>query len=230
VAGKEDNCDPFAAASSAKKRRTADGVPDDFIELAATELAPVNPTNKFVIGAYQAPPWSPQGIAVPNTPDTLHDEIQAFCRITCPTAEERVQREAAVERLRSFVKGRWGGACVNIYGSHVTGLSLFTSDVDTVVMGMGEARPIFALGDALHRQPCVLDLQVISTAKVPIVKYIDAESHIAIDISFDEASGVENSRIMGDFARLFPAMPPLVIVLKYMLKQRKLDEVYTGGK
>lgn len=52
---------------------------------------------------------------------------------------------------REFVTSRWPGATVEIYGSHVTGLSLFTSDIDTVVMGIPEEKPIYALGDGLYQ-------------------------------------------------------------------------------
>ena len=113
----------------------------------------------------------------------------------------------------------------------MTGLSLFTSDVDTVVMGIPDKQPIYAVGDGLYQKSFVLDesLEVIDKARIPIIKYVDAESNVSVDISFDEPGGVENTRLMKQYVRDFPAMPPMIIVLKYMLKQRKLDEVYTGG-
>ena len=70
-----------------------------------------------------------------------------------------------MQRLRDFIQGRWPKAQVVIYGSHVTGLSLFTSDIDTVVLGLGVEKPIYALGDALHQKDFVLDLQVFHPLK-----------------------------------------------------------------
>lgn len=54
---------------------------------------------QYLTGEF-APPWSPDGIEIPNTARTLHKEIQSFCRITAPTPEEHTQREAVVQRLR----------------------------------------------------------------------------------------------------------------------------------
>jgi len=164
-----------------------------------------------------------------NTKRTLHDEVVAFCRLTAPTAAEIAGREEAAGRLREYVQSRWPQAKVEIYGSHVTGLSLFSSDIDTVVMDTNDPKVIYSLGDGLNFMDWVVDIQVIDKARVPIIKYVDAPTQIAVDVSFDEASGIENTAMMHRYVQQFPAMPPLVIVVKFFLKQRGLDETYTGG-
>eukprot|EP00658_Telonema_sp_P-2_P018718 TRINITY_DN17331_c0_g1_i1.p1 TRINITY_DN17331_c0_g1~~TRINITY_DN17331_c0_g1_i1.p1 ORF type:complete len:296 (-),score=47.19 TRINITY_DN17331_c0_g1_i1:323-1210(-) len=88
-----------------------------------------------------------------------------------------------------------------------------------------------AASDVYKRQfmDWVVDIQVIDKARVPIIKYVDEPTQIAVDISFNEASGIENTLMMHDYVKQFPAMPPLVIIVKYFLKQRGLDDTYTGG-
>ena len=94
-----------------------------------------------------------------NTKRTLHDEVVAFCRLTAPTAAEIAGREEAAGRLREYVQSRWPQAKVEIYGSHVTGLSLFSSDIDTVVMDTNDPKVIYSLGDGLNFMDWVVDIQ-----------------------------------------------------------------------
>lgn len=67
--------------------------------------------------------------------------------------------------------------------------------------------------------------QVISRAKVPLVKFDDTASGVSVDISFDVANGPEAAAITRQLMGALPAMRPLVMLLKVFLQQRQLNEV-----
>lgn len=67
--------------------------------------------------------------------------------------------------------------------------------------------------------------QVISRAKVPLVKFDDVASGVSVDISFDVANGPEAATVTRQLMDELPAMRPLVLLLKVFLQQRQLNEV-----
>ena len=67
--------------------------------------------------------------------------------------------------------------------------------------------------------------QIIGKAKVPIIKFTEAESGFNFDISMDVANGPEAAEFVSKLMRALPPMKPLVLVLKMFLQQRQLNEV-----
>ncbi|KAI3436347.1 hypothetical protein D9Q98_002400 [Chlorella vulgaris] len=177
-------------------------------------------------------PWlaSLNGIRSPLL--RLHQEIVEFCRYLAPSPEEQVQRQAAIDRIEGVVKAIWPKASLQVFGSFATGLYLPTSDVDAVVMGSGCTdipQGLKALATSLARKNMAKNMQVIARAKVPIVKFEDAETGYNFDVSFDVANGPEAAENVRALMDALPPMRPLVMVLKVFLQQRELNEVYSGG-
>jgi non-canonical poly(A) RNA polymerase PAPD5/7 len=121
---------------------------------------------------------------------------------------------------------------VTLFGSTKTGLCLPTSDIDLTV-SLPEASwgssPTLVLAEALRARHVCERLQVISNARVPIVKMWDAKTRAAVDISFNASSGPATCVVVNDFAREFPQLRPLSFVLKYFLHLHCLNEPYLGG-
>lgn len=147
-----------------------------------------------------------------------------------PTEAERRIRAALLERLREVTSKVFPAAKMLVFGSYATDLYLPTSDIDVCVMGSGESQrdALRRLGSAL-RQQGFERVQCIDNAKVPIVKCVDSNSGISVDVSFDVSNGPENVGLIQDYLRRYPALRPLVLVLKCFLLQRKLNEVFSGG-
>ena len=162
----------------------------------------------------------------------LHAEIVDFCRFLEPTAEEQKTREESVERVRAAVSAIWPEARFEVHGSFATGMYLPNSDIDAVILDSGARSPavcLKALALSLSRKGMASDIQLIAKARVPIVKFIEKRSGVQFDISFDVANGPASAEIVRANTRRFPALRPLVTVLKAFLQQRALNEVYSGG-
>ena len=76
-----------------------------------------------------------------------------------------------------------------------------------------------------HPQRC---MQVVAKAKVPIIKFVENESSVNFDISFDVPNGPIAAGFVRDLMDTLPPMKPLVLVLKIFLQQRAFNEVRMG--
>lgn len=176
------------------------------------------------------PIWARSGAYHRTFHLALHQEILDFVRYVTPTTAERAVRAALLERLQGITASVFPAADMQVFGSYATDLYLPTSDIDVCVMGCGESQKdaLRQLGSAL-RQHGFERVQCIDNAKVPIVKCVDTNSGISVDVSFDVSNGPANVGLIKDYLRRYPALRPLVLVLKCFLLQRKLNEVFTGG-
>eukprot|EP00741_Cyanophora_paradoxa_P003034 tig00000663_g2946.t1 len=175
------------------------------------------------------PPWAPpEGYTLSDGRLCLHNEILDFVQYVSGTEEDRKSREELVERVRQVLLGLWPSSEVKVFGSFATDLFLPTSDIDLVVFGCGSS-PLKRASEALGRKAWVSKMQVIGKARVPIVKFVDTETGVPVDICFGQESGPQNVPFIREHIEKMPALRPLIVVMKYFLLQRALNETYTGG-
>ena len=164
----------------------------------------------------------------------LHNEILDFADFISPTKSEMLRRRALVTELKQIVKDLWGsdGVRLEVFGSTLTGLALPTSDVDMVVFDAphaGSVRPLRELAKELKRRKLVSYIEVIGKARVPIIKLHHIKSDLDADICFDQPGGLQMASLIKTMLDSVPAMRPLILVMKYFLVQRELNETYRGG-
>ncbi|KAJ8616388.1 hypothetical protein MRB53_035760 [Persea americana] len=162
----------------------------------------------------------------------LHNEILDFCEFISPTQEEQAARAAAVQRVFGVVKYIWPHCNVEVFGSFKTGLYLPTSDIDVVILDSMVRTPqvgLQAVSRALSQRGIAKKMQVIGKARVPIVKFVEKESGVAFDVSFDVENGPKAAEFIKDAVARIPPLKPLCLILKIFLQQRELNEVYSGG-
>ena len=80
-----------------------------------------------------------------------------------------------------------------------------------------------------RRERARRSLEVVESARIPLVKYVDAASGTAVDVSFDVESGLRTGKLVRSYIDAMPPLRPLVLVLKFFLSQRGLNETFTGG-
>jgi non-canonical poly(A) RNA polymerase PAPD5/7 len=158
-----------------------------------------------------------------------------------PTEFEDSVRFDLVSRLRASVRNHWTDADIYPFGSFVAGLYLPTADMDLVFASDSylagryakyhEKRSLWKFNDFLISQgiPVTGSIEVISKAKVPIVKYVDRRTGLRVDISFENDTGIIANKTFKDWKIQYPAMPILVTVIKQFLAMRGLNEPVNGG-
>ena len=123
-----------------------------------------------------------------------------------------------------------------------TGLYLPTADIDVVVLSrdfqsFGQKTicqsntQMFKFGKLLENSGLATpgSLEVITGAKVPIIKFVDKLTAIRIDVSFENDTGIIANGTFARWRDQYPAMPILVTVVKQFLMMRGLNEVVFGG-
>jgi non-canonical poly(A) RNA polymerase PAPD5/7 len=161
---------------------------------------------------------------------SLHEEIIDFTRFMSPHADEIEQRKKLVEQFREIVTSLWEHATVETFGSAETQMFLPKSDVDLVILNAPDGKdPLFQLAEQLEQRALVSYLEVIDKARIPIVKFVDKESNLSVDVAFNTAGGLATADLVKHYMRMFPSFRPLTLVLKYYLSQRSLNETYNGG-
>ncbi|CAN6637977.1 poly(A) RNA polymerase protein 2 [Trichomonascus vanleenenianus] len=168
-----------------------------------------------------------------NVADWLTREIKDFVAYMSPSAEEIKARNEAVRRIRDLVHGLWHDAEAHVFGSYATDMYLPGSDIDMVVLsdsGRYDTKAqLYKLASKLRASGHCKQVEPIVKTRVPIIKMVDGPSNINIDISFEQPQGVTAVNTIQGWAREFPCLRYLVLVIKQFLAKRRMNEVRTGG-
>jgi non-canonical poly(A) RNA polymerase PAPD5/7 len=138
----------------------------------------------------------------------------------------------------------WPNATLHSFGSYAYGIYLPTADMDLCFVshrfrdtGRPEfevkrnAKLLYKFMNCLDRAgiPSSYDKQVIASARVPIIKFVDQKTGLKVDISFENLGGVNALSTFNAWKATYPALPVLVSMIKQFLLMRDLSEVHTGG-
>ncbi|KAJ9445849.1 Poly(A) RNA polymerase cid14 [Diplonema papillatum] len=184
------------------------------------------------------PMWCTRSYTHPSRYVRLHDEAVDLVKYLRPTHEEDFMRKKVVLDLTAIADELFPGSRVLSFGSVVTGLILPMSDVDMTIMYPVVEDDADALHTAMDKladyiaQKGLCDEaypQVIKQTKVPIVKFTHRETWIDVDVSFNAPNGRVNSEMVAQYCARLPIAKPMIMLVKYFLQQRSMNEPFTGG-
>ncbi|ULU12224.1 hypothetical protein L5515_001588 [Caenorhabditis briggsae] len=165
----------------------------------------------------------------------LHEEIVDLYHWIKPNEIEVRLRTKVYEKVRDSVSQRWQHKPIKIsmFGSLRTNLFLPTSDIDVLVeCDDWVGTPGDWLGETargLENDNIAESVTVFGGAFVPIVKMVDRDTRLSIDISFNTVQGVRAASYIAKVKEEFPLIEPLVLLLKQFLHYRNLNQTFTGG-
>eukprot|EP01132_Coremiostelium_polycephalum_P004550 gene4550-5668_t len=207
---------------------------------AYKQTNPTTPLQAYLL------PWSEPPLPYPHPRFSikLHQEILDFVSDVGERTYPHVQNcHQVINLIKTVVKRLWPNAELDIFGSFMTGLWLPSSDIDIVVnygmnMNIKPKNALFLL-EVLEKQlrtdlnHCILTMLCIPSAKIPVIKLVTKEN-IAVDISFRESptsphTGIAARDLVADNVREVVGLYPLAIVLKWFLRERGLNNTYSGG-
>lgn len=180
-------------------------------------------------GKLPLPPWAKSEYKGKGI-ESLTEEIKDFIKFIETPNYEKLVRKELVNRIKLIIESHIPQCKCYTFGSYCTNLSIPSSDIDIVVLGLPPKKKVLHMVSHLISQYniCKKPL-VISKAKVPIVKLEDSLSKIHIDISFDEEGGIKNTKIINSLLKKYKWARELILILKYYISERGLDEPFTGG-
>ena len=169
----------------------------------------------------------------------LHYEILDFCDFIQLNDEEKKLREDTFNFIKNTIKSNYTEYNCILYWSFKTDLSLPDSDIDVLIIskeGKDEEisknkkldETLKKIYELFYSTKSFSYLEIIK-AKVPIIKCTYKETNINVDISFFRKNGFSAVKTIEKVIDNFPEIKPLMLVIKYTLRQRQLNEIYKGG-
>ena len=175
---------------------------------------------------------------------TLHSQVSSFASTAGPDDSDLQNRLVIQKKVSEAIAALYPEARLEVFGSGATGLALKCADIDLVVLGVGPepsaggggfsrndredlVRMLRKIEKSLRREKIVWKANVISTAKVPIIKM--NAGRYAVDLTVGASNGLSAVQWIKDQVTDFVAMRPLILVLKKLLKTHHLDDASTGG-
>jgi len=163
----------------------------------------------------------------------MSQEIMDFHDYLAPSEKSIADRELVKEMLSSTIKELWPTSEVGVFGSTATKLFLPDSDIDIVVLvEISDKRfntILHKLGNYLLSKGIVDYIEVITTARVPIIKLREKTTQIKADICFNRINGLKAAEMINSFQTVFPEFRYLVYIIKAFLRARNLHESFKGG-
>jgi non-canonical poly(A) RNA polymerase PAPD5/7 len=207
---------------------------DEFIPFGENSSSSGKSESPTLLTAADAP-WIRELVDTSEPPFVrLHNEILEFCEFVALSNEEMRIRKAILAEITELITDEYPSAEVSVFGSQMTKILTPTSDVDIAVLNIEPDKKdvistLYGVADLFAKNKVASYLEVISTAKVPIVKMDHASSGISVDICVNNSSGIDTGRFIRQHAEEFPPLRPMCIILKIFLAQRRLNETYSGG-
>ena len=81
----------------------------------------------------------------------------------------------------------------------------------------------------LMKNPDYESINIIRSAKVPLIKLVESKTGYNFDISFNKLDGVKQIKEINKALEYYPEMKYVLVLMKCFLRQRELNETYTGG-
>jgi DNA polymerase sigma len=132
----------------------------------------------------------------------FHNEIISFCKFVYPDQQDIIRREKILDRIQKVTKVLWESSLLKVFGSQLTRILTSTSDIDICILSVptrdtvtgstnSEVDCLHLLASKLKETRKFSYVEVISNAKVPIIKTDDLISGISIDICINNDSGLK---------------------------------------
>lgn len=176
----------------------------------------------------------------------LHKEICDFYDFVKPHSFENAIRNDLVSKIEKCLKASYPEGNLYCFGSFAAGLYLPTADMDLVFVSNSfrTGGPKIYAHNTRSRTTTMLrgfarllnnggiaqsGYELISGAKVPIIKFVDRTTGLKVDLSFEKLDGVVTQKTFEMWKTEYPSMPILVTLVKHFLLMRGLNEVHSGG-
>ncbi|GIY78869.1 poly(A) RNA polymerase gld-2 homolog A [Caerostris darwini] len=174
------------------------------------------------------PSWSPPAY---NKTDPLSGELWQLFYENRQTDDVFNKKMALRDKLHDILRHKFPSSGLYVVGSSMTGLGVKSSDIDMCLMltdsevdQQKEAIGILHSVKFLFKKYRFLhDIQVIY-AKVPILKFVDLESGIEVDLNINNTVGIRNTQLLTSYSRIDKRLPPLVVLVKIWARCHDIND------
>ena len=167
------------------------------------------------------------------TEEILFNQLQKLYKEIILPEEQRQMRYEVSKRIEKIISDEYPNYMFNavIYGSTEYGLCLVDSDLDLCLNSMFtevNSSMMQTFAELLKQHNFQIEL-VLPKARTPIIKMIDLETNIHIDLSFNQNIPIIHTEFFSTMVRCNAHFKPVTVILKQWLKTRNLNCSYKGG-
>ena len=162
----------------------------------------------------------------------LTEEVLRIYTQCLPPKEEEIRRQRFMNHLLKIIRSKWPDAQLELYGSAANQLGHHGADIDICLIFTKEptdsrSKVLQELGRRL-RSARMENVMVLKHARVPIVKFTDPVSTYSCDICYENRLAIHNTRLLKTYSLIDPRVRPLIFLVKYWARQRKINESSLG--
>ncbi|KAG0344950.1 hypothetical protein BG004_004059 [Podila humilis] len=155
----------------------------------------------------------------------MEKEVLEWYPLLIASTEELSMRHDLVKRLQDLFNSKFPGKGLTVrpFGSYLTGLGDNNSDVDMCIYSE-QFQPhaphsdVSVLASWLEHECMMHNVQAITDAKVPIVKFVDTATGIACDLNVQHPLGIANSTMIKQYIDIDDRLSMFLMLLKYFAK------------
>ena len=169
----------------------------------------------------------------------LNDVCRHVMQSRVPSPREISARENIIKELTEFAREShdFQTAVLTVFGSSVNGFSFSKSDLDISLTftdhetdeDLDAIDIIENLAAKLMKKPGIMNVQAITSAKVPIIKFTTKMPKIECDISLYNILALENTRMLRTYASIDNRVKVLGYVVKEWAKKCDIGDASRGS-
>lgn len=173
----------------------------------------------------------PSGEEIPkDAVEKLSADVLATLIEHAPKPKDQKKRQKLFEHLKRSVERRFKGSTLQQFGSAESGLSLGNSDLD-LCLQFHKEKPKKVLGglSQMLRQQDMEDIVLLTSAKVPIIKFIDERTKIPVDISVNNTLALHNTQLLKSYTTVDNRISQCILAVKHWASQRDICNAAKGS-
>ena len=163
--------------------------------------------------------------------NTKHLETELVKFVSSQKVSENLlkRRNGITKHLTKVLTNKFRGSKVSTFGSFQSGLNLTNGDIDLCLQFNGEKpKKVLKKIARMLNEDGMDNVKLITTAKVPIVKFIDSQSKIPVDISINNSLAVHNTELLRRYSSIDSRVKPFIISIKYWARNRGISDASMG--
>ncbi|KAL8623783.1 hypothetical protein ACOMHN_054089 [Nucella lapillus] len=157
-----------------------------------------------------------------------------------PIESDVENRALVVEEVKRPVESVFPEASVEVFGSTMSGFGFFSSDLDICVNFGGEdekendesrltKKRLQKVAGIMFRLKTFTNIQVIASARVPIIKLRHIETQVDLDISIDNCLAIHNTRLLRCYSKIDERVRILGLAVKVFAKACEINDASLGS-
>lgn len=167
----------------------------------------------------------------PKEYDQISEVICKYHSRVNQTHDLYVSKMNLRDALYAIMKDVFPYCGLYVVGSSMNGFGSNTSDMDLCLMlchsqidQKREATEILSILYKALRKCLFLKQVLLIRAKVPILKFTDAVSHVECDLNVNNSVGIRNTHLLNSYSKMDVRLAPLVVFAKHWAKTQNIND------